>query len=114
MATVYIPATLQSLSGGQTQVTVEAASVRQVVARLEALFPGMEEALVEDGELKPYIVVAVDGDFSVLGLTERVGADSEVHFIPALGGGAAERSLLPPLPPLTGVGISSPLPPGEG
>jgi len=91
MATVYIPATLQSLSGGTTEVTVEATSVRQVVARLETLFPGMEEALVEDGELKPYIVVSVDGDFSVLGLMERVAPDSEVHFIPALGGGSARR-----------------------
>jgi molybdopterin synthase sulfur carrier subunit len=91
MATVYIPTTLQSLSGGATQVTVEATNVRQVVARLEALFPGMEEALVEDGDLKPYIVVAVDGEFSVRGLTERVGADSEVHFVPALGGGGGAR-----------------------
>ena len=91
MATIYIPATLQSLSGGATQVVVEATSVRQVVAQLEKLFPGMEEALVEDGDLKPYIVVSVDGDFSVLGLMERVDVDSEVHFIPALGGGSAMR-----------------------
>jgi molybdopterin synthase sulfur carrier subunit len=91
MATIYIPATLQSLSGGATQVTVEATSVRQVVAQLEKLFPGMEEALVEDGDLKPYIVVSVDGDFSVRGLMERVDVDSEVHFIPALGGGSGMR-----------------------
>jgi molybdopterin synthase sulfur carrier subunit len=91
MAMVYIPTTLQSLSGGATQVTLEATNVRQVVARLEALYPGMEEALVEDGDLKPYIVVAVDGEFSVRGLMERVGADSEVHFVPALGGGGGAR-----------------------
>jgi sulfur-carrier protein len=46
---------------------------------------------VEDGDLKPHIAVAVDGEVSVLGVVERVGADSEVHFIPALGGGGAGR-----------------------
>jgi molybdopterin synthase sulfur carrier subunit len=89
MATVYIPEPLQSLSQGEKQVTIEASSVQQVIARLEALFPGMEEALVEDGDLKPHIAVAVDGEVSVRGVVERVGADSEVHFIPALGGGSA-------------------------
>ena len=88
---VYIPSPLQSLSGGATQVTVEATTVRQVVAGLEALYPGMAEALVEDGDLKPHIAVAVDGEVSVLGLQERVDTDSEVHFIPALGGGSGEH-----------------------
>jgi sulfur-carrier protein len=91
MATVYIPTMLQSLSRGEQQVTVEAASVRQIVARLEALYPGMEAALVEDEELRPHIAVAVDGEVSVLGLLEHVGEDSEVHFVPALGGGSGER-----------------------
>jgi sulfur-carrier protein len=91
MATVYIPEPLQSLSRGEKQVTMEATTVRQVIARLEALYPGMEDALVEDGDLKPHIAVAVDGEVSVLGVVERVGADSEVHFIPALGGGNAGR-----------------------
>jgi molybdopterin synthase sulfur carrier subunit len=91
MATVYIPPPLQSLSGGATQVTLEATTVRQVVDRLEALYPGMVDALVEDGDLKPHVAVAVDGEVSVLGLLERVGEDSEVHFIPALGGGRTQR-----------------------
>jgi molybdopterin synthase sulfur carrier subunit len=91
MATVYIPPTLQSLSAGATQVTVAATTVRQIVAQLEALYPGMADVLVEDGELKPHIAVAVDGELSILGLSERVSEDSEVHFIPALGGGNRDR-----------------------
>jgi molybdopterin converting factor small subunit len=89
MATVYIPEPLQSLSRGEKAVTLEATTVRQVIAQLEALFPGMEEALVEDGDLRPHIAVAVDGEVSILGVVEPVSADSEVHFIPALGGGSA-------------------------
>jgi sulfur-carrier protein len=88
MATVYIPAPLQSLSGGAVQVTIAATSVRQIVDQLEALYPGMKAALVDDDDLRPHIAVAVDGEVSVLGLVERVAEDSEVHFIPALGGGS--------------------------
>jgi molybdopterin synthase sulfur carrier subunit len=91
MATVYIPPPLQSLSGGAMQVTVEATSVRQIIDRLESLYPGMKAALVDDDDLRPHIAVAVDGEVSVLGLVERVEADSEVHFIPALGGGSGEH-----------------------
>ena len=91
MATVYIPTMFQTLSRGATQVTVAATTVRQIVAQLEALYPGMADVLVEDGELKPHIAVAVDGELSILGLLERVSEDSEVHFIPALGGGSRDR-----------------------
>ena len=91
MATVYIPEPLQPLSRGEKQVTIEATTVQQIIAQLEALYPGMEEALVEDGDLKPHIAVAVDGEVSILGVVEPVKADSEVHFIPALGGGKMAR-----------------------
>jgi molybdopterin converting factor small subunit len=91
MATVYIPEPLLPLSRGEKAVTLEATTVRQVIAQLEALYPGMEEALVEDGDLRPHIAVAVDGEVSILGVVEPVGADSEVHFIPALGGGSVPR-----------------------
>jgi molybdopterin synthase sulfur carrier subunit len=89
MALVYIPEPLQSLSHGEKEVRLEATTVQQVIAQLEALYPGMEDALVEDGDLKPHIAVAVDGEVSILGVVEPVSADSEVHFIPALGGGSA-------------------------
>jgi molybdopterin synthase sulfur carrier subunit len=88
MATVYIPPPLQSLSGGTTQLIIEATSVRQIIDRLETLYPGMKAALVDDDDLHPHIAVAVDGEVSVMGLVERVEEDSEVHFIPALGGGS--------------------------
>lgn len=87
MATVFIPPLLQALTHGDREVSIAATSVRQVVERLEALYPGVKDVLVEDDDLKPHIAVAVDGEVSILGLMERVDADSEVHFIPALGGG---------------------------
>ena len=38
-------------------------------------------------DLLPGIAVIIDGETSQLGLLERVEENSEVHFLPALGGG---------------------------
>ncbi len=80
---------MQVLTGGQKIVQVAGASVRQVINNLEKDYPGINARLCEeDGmDLLPGIAVIVDGETSQLGLLERVGEGSEVHFLPALGGG---------------------------
>ena len=90
MATVFIPTMLQSLSGGVKQVTVEGTSVRQIVDGLDQLYPGMKEKLVEGGRIKPNISVAIDSEVARMGLLEKLGENSEVHFVPAIGGGGPE------------------------
>jgi sulfur-carrier protein len=93
MPIVWIPSLIRDLTGGQQTVTVEGATVRQVVRELEARFPGIAARLcedAEDGELSPHINVAVDGVVSPLGMLEPVGPESEVHFLPAVGGGVAD------------------------
>ena len=88
MATVYIPSLMRSLTGGKEQVTVLGTTVRQIVQNLDNEFPGIKERLVEGFRIKPNISVAVDGEVTPLGILEKVGEDSEVHFLPAIGGGA--------------------------
>jgi molybdopterin synthase sulfur carrier subunit len=87
MADVFIPTMLQSLSGGVKRVDIEAANVRQVVDKLEELFPGIKERLVEEGQIRPNISVAVDGEIARMGILEKISQNSEVHFVPAIGGG---------------------------
>jgi molybdopterin synthase sulfur carrier subunit len=87
MATVFIPTMLQKLTDGIKLVKLEASSVRQVVEGLEGMFPGMKERLVEDGEIRSNISVAVDGEITPMGILEKIAPDSEVHFVPAIGGG---------------------------
>ena len=87
MATVYVPTMLLPLTGGVKQVAVTAATVRQVVNGLEELYPGIKERLVADNQLRPDLSVAVDGEIARMGLLERVGENSEVHFVPAISGG---------------------------
>ncbi len=88
MATVFIPSLMQNLSDGNHRVDIEGATVRQIVNNLEAKYPGFAERLVDDGRIKGSISVAIDGEITPLGMLEKVGENSEVHFLPALGGGA--------------------------
>ena len=48
---------------------------------------GSRLGFLEDGRIKGNISVAIDGEITPLGILEKVGEDSEVHFLPALGGG---------------------------
>ena len=85
MATVFIPSLMQKLTGGQAQVTVPGSRVCEIVRNLEKEYPGIMERLMEGGRIKPNISVAVDGEVSPIGILEKVGEDSEVHFLPAIG-----------------------------
>ena len=87
MATVFIPTMLQPMTSGVKQVHVEARNVRQVIDGLDELYPGMKARLVEDGQIRSNLAVAIDGEVARMGLLERVGETSEVHFVPAIGGG---------------------------
>mgnify|MGYP001400767100 CR=1 FL=1 len=89
MAEVWIPPRMQRLTGGQKMVLVAGATVRQLLNNLEDQFPGIQAWLCDEQseELLPGVAVIVDGETSQLGMLERVGENSEVHFLPALGGG---------------------------
>ena len=87
MVTVYVPTMLLPLTGGVKQVPVAAVNVLQVINALEELYPGIKERLVEDNQLRPSLSVAIDGEIARMGLLERVGENSEVHFVPAISGG---------------------------
>ncbi len=89
MATVFIPRRLRPLSEGRGQVRVAGATVRQVIEALEAECPGIKARLydAEGDALARGMAVTVDGVTGELGLLEKVGPESEVHFLPAIAGG---------------------------
>ena len=87
MPTVFVPPQLRRLAGDVQQISVEARTVREVVAKLEQEFPGVRDRLLQDDDLRPGLNVSVDGKVSGLGLYQKVQPDSEIHFIPAIGGG---------------------------
>jgi sulfur-carrier protein len=87
MALVFLSAMLQPLTGGVSQVRVAGRTIRTVINNLEERFPGIKERLLQDGDLRPDVAVAIDGETALDGLAEPVGEDSEVHFIPPISGG---------------------------
>ena len=93
MATVFIPSLMQGLTGGRHRVVVPGATVREIIDSLEESYPGVKERLVDGFRVRPNISVAVDGEVGTSGLLQRVGEASEVHFLPAIGGGIAPASM---------------------
>jgi molybdopterin synthase sulfur carrier subunit len=84
---VWIPPLHRELTGGNEMVKVSGETVGEVVTRLDERFPGIAERLCEDDRIRPYIAVAVNGEVTRRGLRQRLTGPSEIHFIPALGGG---------------------------
>jgi molybdopterin synthase sulfur carrier subunit len=78
---------MQKLTNGQDVLDINGATVREIVENLEQNYPGIKVRLVDKYKMKSNISVAVDGEVSPLGLLEKVSENSEVHFIPAVGGG---------------------------
>ena len=87
MATVWIPALMRSLADGQESVHVADGTLREVIAAVEAKFPGMRARLCDGDVVRPGLSVVIDSQVSRAGLSESIGENSEVHFIPAIAGG---------------------------
>jgi len=79
---------MRSLTEGKSQVEVDCGTVREIVEALEARYPGVAARIVEEGRIRPGLSVAVDGTVGNKGMREPVGPNSEVHFVPAMTGGA--------------------------
>lgn len=87
MPTVFIPNMLRDLAGGAERVEVEGATLRQVIGQLEARFPALAGRLRDGDALAAGLAVSIDGAFASRGLLAKVAPTSEVHFLPAIGGG---------------------------
>jgi molybdopterin converting factor small subunit len=87
---VRIPTTLRPLSGGQSEVKVEGATLGEVLGNLEAAHPGFRDRLFDDqGGLRRFVNVFVaDDDVRFLqGLDTPVPDGETVSIIPAVAGG---------------------------
>ena len=87
MPLVFIPPQMRDLTAGASQVEVAGASVREVVEALEASFPGIRGRICAGEELAPSLQISIDHVMSTRGLRAKVQPSSEVHFLPAIGGG---------------------------
>ena len=87
MPTVWIPALMRDVTHQQESVHVVGQTVREVIEALDAKFPGIQARLCQGDAIRAGLAVVIDGQAARGGLSEAVGAGSEVHFIPAIAGG---------------------------
>jgi len=90
MADVHLPATLPPLFEGlPRRLDVEAASVGEALALLDARWPGLRDRVCEPAAggpvLRPHIRVFVDGERAELGTP--LAAGSRLDVIAAISGG---------------------------
>ena len=87
---VIIPTLLRRLTGNADAVEVEAATVRDILDRLDERYPGFRARVCEEtGELRRFINIYVDGeDVRFLdNLATAVPERAEVSIVPAIAGG---------------------------
>jgi molybdopterin converting factor small subunit len=82
VAKVLLTGNLRALAGDVAEIEIDAANVRELLRALEARLPGITQQ-VEAG-----LSMAIDGDILQDPLLEAIERDSEIHFLPALQGGA--------------------------
>lgn len=93
MVNVYIPTPFRSFVGNRTNVEIEGEDIAQVLANLDARFPGFRNLCTdEDGRIPAHINIYVNSrEISTLdGAATRLAKGDQVAVIPALAGGADE------------------------
>ncbi len=88
--TIRVPTILRTYTGGASEVTVEGATLSEVITALEAGYPGIGPRVLDDqGKLRRFVNVYV-GDEDVRfagGLDTPTPGGSTVSVIPAVAGG---------------------------
>jgi sulfur-carrier protein len=89
-ASVRIPTILRAYTGGAAEVPAEPGTLREVIAGLDAAYPGLAGRILDDaGKLRRFVNVYV-GDEDVRlaqGLDTKVPDNGQVSVIPAVAGG---------------------------
>lgn len=75
------PADARQFTGGPAEFDIEADTVRRLVSELDRRYPGLGDWLDRR------MAVAIDGEIHQDAWTSTLAPDSEVYFIPKIGGG---------------------------
>lgn len=88
--TVRIPTPLRKLTGGADDVSIEAASVGEMIENLESAHAGLKERLCDEaGDIRRFVNIYVnDEDVRFLqGKNTPLSDNDQVSIVPAIAGG---------------------------
>ncbi len=81
MAHVTLIGNLKMFTGGETDMEVDAANIRQLYAKLGEMYPELAPHLNDS------LAVAIDGEIFQETLIAKIKPDSSVQLLPAIPGG---------------------------
>ncbi|WP_370249111.1 MoaD/ThiS family protein [Nocardioides sp.] len=87
---VRIPTILRTYTGGESEVSATGATLGDVLADLDATYPGIQARILdEDGKLRRFVNVYVDNDDVRFldNLATPTPAGTQISVIPAVAGG---------------------------
>jgi molybdopterin converting factor small subunit len=89
MITVRIPTPLRALTGGNEQVEVSGATLREAIEALEKQAPGIKDRLLDEKGVRRFVNIYVgDEDSRFLdGLDTKLASGTEISIVPAIAGG---------------------------
>ena len=89
MATVRIPPTLRTATGGAREVEASGDTVRDLLDDLAERFPSLRGQVIDGGEIAPFVNVYVEGEDvrTKDSLETEVEDGSTVILLPAMAGG---------------------------
>ena len=89
MITVRIPTPLRSLTGGNEQVEVSGATLREAIDALEKAHPGLKDRLLDEKGVRRFINIYVgEEDIRFLdGLKTELKNGDRISIVPAIAGG---------------------------
>ncbi|MCH2658474.1 MAG: MoaD/ThiS family protein [Dehalococcoidia bacterium] len=88
VALVHIPTHMQHATNGVVSIEIPGEKLGQVIDLLIQQNPNLGEEILINGSIRSDIAIAIDSEITENGLLEKVGENSQIFFIPALGGGA--------------------------
>jgi len=90
MITVRVPTPLRRITNGQGEVQVQASTIREAIEKLEEVYPGFKERILdEQGEVRKFVNLYLnDEDIRFLkGLDTELKDRDVLSIVPAIAGG---------------------------
>ena len=85
--TVLVPASLQTLTNGESRLTAEGHNLRAVIADLSKQHPALGDRLQNGDRLGKGLSLSINGDILSTGLITPVDDGAEIAILPQISGG---------------------------
>lgn len=91
IAKVVLPTSLRASAGGSRELSIDGATVGEVLERLEVDWPQLGRRLRDErGVLRRHVRLYLESSdiFDLAGLTTPITAGARLHVVPAISGGS--------------------------